>query len=159
MHPLHTSCPTTLRFERFAYHFALYSVVCIFLGYGAYKFTAREATAIFPLVSHHPLLSWLYFIFSKQSVSNLIGIFELSAALAMAYTGNWRVRFAGSLGVALTLVVTLSFLVTTPDLRSGTFGFLIKDLALLGIALIVAARTLALGHEQEAHGPWHPARK
>ncbi|VVD77412.1 hypothetical protein PAQ31011_00953 [Pandoraea aquatica] len=157
MHNSHVTCRTAARLERFAYHFALYSVVAIFIGYGLFKFTEREAAAIFPLVSHHPLLSWLYLGLSVQSVSNLVGIFELASALAMAYTGHWRVRLAGSLGVALTLIVTVSFLVTTPDIGGGTFGFLIKDLTLLGVALLVAARTFAQGHEQDAHCPHHPA--
>ncbi|VVD69686.1 DUF417 family protein [Pandoraea anhela] len=157
MQPFQASCPTCLRLERLAYQFALYSVVVIFIGYGAYKFTAYEAAAIFPLVSSHPLLSWLYRIVSTQGVSNLIGVFELAAALAMAYPRNWRVRVAGSLGVALTLVVTLSFIVTTPNFGGSAFGFLIKDLSLLGIALFVAAHTLVKGHEQSLHGPRHPA--
>lgn len=151
------TCRASDRLEHFAYQFALYSVVGIFIGYGLFKFTEREAAAIFPLVSQHPLLGWLYLGLSVQTVSNLVGTFELASALAMAYTGNWRVRLAGSLGVAFTLIVTVSFLGTTPDIRGGTFGFLIKDLTLLGVALLVATRTFAQGHKQDVHSPYHPA--
>ncbi|VVE62933.1 hypothetical protein PAN31117_01086 [Pandoraea anapnoica] len=157
MHNSHVTCRTAARLERFAYQFALYSVVGIFVGYGLFKFTEHEAAAIFPLVNHHPLLGWLYLGLSVQTVSNLVGTFELASALAMAYTGDWRVRLAGSLGVALTLIVTVSFLGTTPDIGGGTFGFLIKDLTLLGVALLVAARTFAQGHKHADHGPCHPA--
>ncbi|VVE79531.1 DUF417 family protein [Pandoraea sputorum] len=157
MHNAHVTCRTATRLACFAYQFALYSVVGIFIGYGLFKFTEREAAAIFPLVSHHPLLGWLYVGLSVQTVSNLVGTFELASALAMAYTGNWRVRLAGSLGVALTLIVTVSFIGTTPDIGGGTFGFLIKDLTLLGVALLVAAHTFAQGHKQDVHGPCLPA--
>ncbi|AJP57939.1 hypothetical protein UC34_15090 [Pandoraea vervacti] len=73
----------------------------------------------------------------------------------MAYTGLWRIRLAGSLGVAVMLLVTLSFILTTPNPGGGAFGFLIKDLVLLGVALLVAARTFARGLEQRLHGPGH----
>ncbi len=147
MHSSTAFWPSPARLEQAAYRLSLYSVVGIFIGFGAYKFTAVEAAAIFPLVSHHPLAGWLYLLFSQQTVSNLIGIFELASAFAMAWPGNWRVRVAGSLGVAVTLVVTLSFLVTTPNLDGGTFSFLLKDIVLLGVALLVAARTFAQGHQ------------
>lgn len=159
MHNAHMTCPTAARLERLAYYFALYSVVGIFIGYGFHKFTEREAAVIFPLVSQHPLLGWLYLGLSAQTVSNLVGCFELASALAMAHAGNRRVRLAGSLGVALTLIVTVSFLATTPDLRGGTFGFLIKDLTLLGVALLVAARTFAQGREQNVYSRYPSALK
>ncbi|MFJ2993588.1 DUF417 family protein [Pandoraea sp. NPDC087047] len=146
MHSSTTLRHAPSRLERAAYSLSLYSVVGIFIGFGAYKFTTHEAAAIFPLVSHHPLFGWLYLFFSQQTVSRLIGIFELASALAMAWPGHWRIRVAGSLGVALTLIVTVSFLVTTPDPGGGTFGFLVKDTVLLGVALLVAARTFAQGY-------------
>ncbi|VVE60734.1 hypothetical protein PCA31118_00334 [Pandoraea captiosa] len=90
MHLLQTPCPNALRLERLAYHFARYAVVGVFAGYGLYKFTAQEAAAIFPLVSSHPLLGWLYLIFSPQAVSNLVGILELAAALTPSRPGPSR---------------------------------------------------------------------
>jgi uncharacterized membrane protein YkgB len=41
----------------------------------------------------------------------------------------------GSYGVAASLVITLSFLVTTPELDPALGSFIVKDLTLLGVAL------------------------
>jgi len=113
-----------------------YTIVLIFLGFGAYKFTAAEAEAIYPLTSNSPLFSWLYTVLSKQGVSNLIGVAEIALALAMLWRGHWRVRLIGALGIAGALLSTLSFLITTPGI--GLDGFIIKDAVLLGGALWAA---------------------
>ena len=45
-------------------------------------------------------------------------------------------------GVAASLVVTLSFLVTTPQLDPALGSFIVKDLTLLGVALWSAGEAL-----------------
>lgn len=142
-----TVLPTPARLERAAGALAIYSVAGVFLGYGAYKFTSVEAQAIYPLVSNSPLLGWLYHVFSVQGVSNLIGTVEIVSALAMLWRRDWRVSLTGSLCVALALVVTVSFIVTTPNAGGSAFGFLIKDTVLLGVALLAAARAWDAGHK------------
>lgn len=112
------------------------TIALIFLGYGAYKFTAVEAQAIYPLTSNSPLFSWLYAVLTKQGVSNLIGVTEIALVLAMVWPGHWRIRFFGSLGIAGALATTLSFLITTPGI--GLDGFILKDAVLLGGALWAA---------------------
>ncbi len=126
--------PSTL--QRAGQTIVFYAIALIFLGYGAYKFTAVEAEAIYPLTSNSPMFSWLYALLSKQSVSNLIGVTEIMLALAMMWPGHWRIRMAGSLGIAGALATTLSFLITTPGL--GLDGFILKDAILLGGALWAA---------------------
>lgn len=124
-----------------------YGVVALLLLYGTFKFTAVEAEAIQPLVQHSPLMSWLYSLLSVRGVSNLIGVPEVAFAVAMSlrYLAP-RVCAIGSLGAALTFVITLSFLVSTPGIWvqvPGFFlpvpneigGFIAKDLLLLGAAL------------------------
>jgi len=123
-----------LNMEIFGRNLVFHSVIGVFVGYGLYKFTAVEAEAIYPLTSNSPMFSWLYEILSRQGVSNLIGVAEIVLALMMAARPwNWRIGLAGSAGIAVALMSTLSFLVTTPGI--GADGFIIKDIVLLGGAL------------------------
>lgn len=123
---------------------ARYSVVLFFIVFGMAKFTAAEATAIHPLLVHSPFLFWLPSLFDQQLSSNIIGIVEIVLALMMAsrpFT-PW-VSAIGSYGVAASLVVTLSFLATTPQLDPALGAFIVKDLTLFGVALWSAGEALA----------------
>ncbi|MDP9167956.1 MAG: DUF417 family protein [Actinomycetota bacterium] len=113
---------------------------------GLQKFTAAEAEAIAPLISHHPLMSWLYDIVGVQALSNSLGAVEIVAAVLIAVkplSATWSA--IGSAMAALIFLSTVSFLVTTPDVVAGselgipfltaTGGFLIKDIALLGATI------------------------
>jgi reactive chlorine resistance protein C len=115
-----------------------YALVLFFVGFGLYKFTAEEAAGIQPL-----FFSWLYALFSVQGASNLIGVVEIVAGALIA-SRRWLPQMSaiGSLIAAFALVGTLSFLFTTPDLTPDLQGFLLKDLALLGIALWTAGEAL-----------------
>jgi uncharacterized membrane protein YkgB len=125
---------------------ARYSVVLFFLGFGLVKFTAAEATAIHPLLIHSPFLFWIPRLFDQQLSSDLIGVVEIALALLMgARPFAPRMSAIGSYGVAASLVVTLSFLVTTPQLDPAFGAFIIKDLTLLGVALWSAGEALGAG--------------
>lgn len=122
---------------------ARYSVVLFFLGFGLLKFTAGEAAAIYPLLVHSPFLFWLPKLFDQQVSSDIIGIIEIVLALMMASRPFApRISALGSYGIAASLVITLSFLVTTPQLDSALSGFIVKDLTLLGVALWSAGDAL-----------------
>lgn len=127
---------------------ARYSVVFFFLMFGAAKFTPGEAATIHPLLIHSPFLLWLPAMLSQQASSDVIGVVEIALALMMASRRFApRVSAIGSYGIAASLVVTLSFLVTTPQLDPALGGFIIKDLTLLGVALWSAGEALgAAGH-------------
>jgi reactive chlorine resistance protein C len=127
-----------------------YGLAAILLYFGAFKFTPEEAAAIRPLVENSPFLGWMYGLLGMQAVSNLIGITEIAIALLIA-ARRWspRLAVAGGLLAAGTFLVTLSFLLTTPDawmriasfplpLPSGGSGFILKDVFLLGAALWTA---------------------
>lgn len=60
-----------------------------------------------------------------------------------------RLSAYGSLAMASALLVTQSFLITTPglDLFSFTAGFLAKDLTLMGAALWCVGESLAFASE------------
>jgi uncharacterized membrane protein YkgB len=123
-----------------------YGLVALLLFWGAAKFTAMEAEGIRPLVENSPLLRWLYPLLGVRGASSVIGVVELSAALLICTRPWWpKLSAIGSLIAVGTFLVTLSFLVTTPDVFSPTSpfgGFLLKDVILLGASLYAAAEAL-----------------
>lgn len=131
-----------------------YGLVGILLFFGSFKFTNVEAQAIQPLVSNSPLMSWMYSIFSVQAVSNIIGTTELIFAVLIASRAfSATVSAIGSIGAIGMLLTTLSFLFTTPGawtsvpgfplpVTSPTGAFLIKDIFLLGAAVVTAGDAL-----------------
>jgi uncharacterized membrane protein YkgB len=126
---------------------ARYSLVVVVGWIGLMKFTAYEAEGIRPFVAHSPLMSWVYGLLSVRDFSAVLGVVEVGIALLIA-ARPFSPR-ASALGSALAVgmfLTTLSFLVTTPGVWEPSLGgfpalsaipgqFLIKDLALLGIAL------------------------
>lgn len=129
-----------------------WSLVAIFLGFGLYKFTPQEAAGVAPLMAHSPFLFWAGPALGQRGASDMIGVFEISFAFLVALR-HLRPRFSayGSLGMAGALVVTLSFLITTPGLdpQSSDAGFLVKDITLLGAALWAAAEAFAAARSHE----------
>ena len=121
--------------------------------YGGLKFMNYEAQGIQPLVSESPFMSWLYEIFSVYTFSALLGVFEIAAAVLLAVKPWWpKVSIFGSLLAIVLFVATISFMFTTPgvfDASEGGFpalslegGFLMKDIALLGISVWTLADAL-----------------
>lgn len=140
------------RFLRAAPEIARYGLAAVFAWIGAMKFTTYEAEAIAPLVGSHPALSWLQALFSNAQIAGLIGATELIAA-ALLIAGAWR-PVAGAFGAllaALTLLVTSTLLLTAPVIEPSLGfpalnvlpgQFLLKDVALFGLALWLGALAL-----------------
>lgn len=125
---------------------ARYGLAIVLFWYGGLKFMNYEAQGIQPLVSESPLMSWLYEIFSVYTFSALLGVFEIAAAVLLVVKPWWpKVSVFGSLLAIALFGATISFLFTTPGVfvaSEGGFpalsldgGFLMKDIALLGISL------------------------
>jgi uncharacterized membrane protein YkgB len=122
-----------------------YGLVLVLGWIGAMKFTAYEAEGIRPLIETSPLMSWMYRIFSLQAASNLIGAAEICAAAMIALRGvSAHVAALGSSLAVCTFLTTLTFLFSLPGWEatlggfpalSGSGGFLLKDVILLGAAL------------------------
>jgi reactive chlorine resistance protein C len=129
-----------------------YSLVGILLYFGLFKFTPTEARAIQPLLEHSPLLSWMYSILSVDTVSRVIGCAELAiAALILVRPWSRTLSGIGSLAATGMFLTTLSFLLTTPGLWHWVDGypapneaaaFLLKDIFLLGAAIVTAGEAL-----------------
>jgi reactive chlorine resistance protein C len=137
------------RFERFALRagpqVTRYGIVFLLLLFGGMKWTAAEAHGIQPLVSHSPFWGWLYGILGVQGTSIFFGVFEITAAIAIA-TRPWLpfLSAAGSAFCVIMFLTTISFLFTTPGfLASEGAGFVMKDIVLLGGSIWTAGEALA----------------
>ena len=140
--------------ERLGTPFLRYGLALILFWFGILKFTTFEAEGIAPLISHSPLLSWALDAFGKQGISNVIGIIELAVgALIMTRARSARLSGIGSLGAALTFIITLTFLLSTPGVWQEGYGFpflsgmvgqfLIKDVVLLAASIWTAGEAFA----------------
>ncbi|HJT94850.1 MAG TPA: DUF417 family protein [Mycobacterium sp.] len=132
---------------------ARYGLAIVLFWYGGLKFMNYEAQGIQPLVSESPFISWLYEIFSVYTFSALLGVMEIAAAVLLVVKPWWpKVSVFGSLLAIALFVATISFLFTTPGVfvaSEGGFpalsldgGFLMKDIALLGISVWTLADAL-----------------
>ncbi|GJE60750.1 DUF417 family protein [Methylobacterium trifolii] len=126
---------------------ALTGVVLPLFMIGILKFTQIEVEALKPLISGTPWLAWLYPVFGEAGASYLLGTVEIiTALLFVASPMSARAGVvAGAIGT-MTFAVTSSTMLALPiwEEPSGGFpwlnatgSFLIKDVALLGISLVV----------------------
>ena len=130
-----------------------YGLVLVLGWIGAMKFTAYEAAGIKSLVETSPLMSWMYKFLSVQATSNVIGVAELTAALLIAIRPlSAKLSAVGSVLAVFTFLTTLTFLFSLPGWEkslggfpalSGSGGFLLKDVVLLGAALFTLGDSLS----------------
>jgi uncharacterized membrane protein YkgB len=140
-------------FEKLGGFLIRYGLVLVLGWIGAMKFTAYEAAGIKSLVETSPLMSWMYKILSVQATSNVIGVAELIAALLIAIRPlSARLSAIGSVLAVFTFLTTLTFLFSLPGWEkslggfpalSGSGGFLLKDVVLLGAALFTLGDSLS----------------
>lgn len=132
---------------------ALIGLVLPLLLIGGLKFTQFEVEALKPLIGGTPWLAWMYPVFGEAGASYLLGVVEIVTALLLI-ASPWSPR-AGVVGGALgglTFLVTVSLFLALPVWEPSLGGFpalgpggqfLIKDVALLGISLVVLGESLA----------------
>jgi uncharacterized membrane protein YkgB len=112
------------------------------IGFGKYiKMESRV------LIEHSPLMSWVYHVFSVNTVARGLGTLEIVAAILIAVRPlSPRLSAVGSAMAIVLFCGTLSFLFTTPGVVSRFAGpvpvlsalpgqFLLKDLVLMGVAV------------------------
>lgn len=129
-----------------------YGLVLVLGWIGAMKFTTYEAEGIKTLVETSPFMSWMYKLFSLQATSNIIGVVEITAAVLMAIRPlSAKLSAVGSVLAVFTFLATLTFLFSLPGWEkslggfpalSGSGGFLLKDIVLLGAALFTLGDSL-----------------
>lgn len=124
------------------YYISLGGAVLILLWIGIFKFTPTEANAIKPLIENHPLSSWMYTILSVQSVSNLVGVLEILAAILLILTLKFdKLKKYVGFAMCIIFLMTLSYLFTTPNMWKIIDGvpytdfFILKDLMYLGFGM------------------------
>jgi uncharacterized membrane protein YkgB len=149
------------RLKSIGLHVSRYGLVVVLLWIGGMKFTAYEAGGIEPLVRNSPLMNWVYKLASVRGFSAFLGFVEIAIGVLIALRPVWPLGSAVGSGLAAGMfLTTLSFLVTTPGWEPSLGGFpalsampgqfLLKDLVLLGVALLTAG---------EALGATNPVRK
>lgn len=132
---------------------ARYGLAIVIGWIGALKFTTYEAQGIQPLVANSPLMSWLYNILDVNTFSAVLGAVEIATAVLIAVKPLApRLSAVGSLLAIGLFLGTISFLFTTPGIGepsaggfpvlSSTGQFLIKDVALIGLAAWTLADAL-----------------
>jgi uncharacterized membrane protein YkgB len=138
--------------QRLGRAITLIGVVLPLLMIGGMKFTTFEINALKPLIEGTPWLAWLYPVFGEAGTSYLLGIVEIAAALLLAAAPwSWRAGLIGGGLATITFLVTCSIMfalpIWEPSLGAPALGplgqFLIKDIALLGISLVVLGESLS----------------
>jgi uncharacterized membrane protein YkgB len=140
---------------------ARYGLVIVIGWIGALKFTSYEAQGIQPLVANSPLMSWLYDIFTVNTFSSLLGVFELVTAMLIAIKPfSPKLSIVGSIMAVGLFAATISFLATTPGIGEPAAGgfpalsmtgqFLIKDVALLGLSAWTLADSIRAARRHRA---------
>jgi len=131
------------------FNFAAVASVLIWIG--SMKFYAFEAKGIEPLVANSPLMSWMYQVWDLQTVSNIIGVYDLFAVIVLAAGIAMRHQLLLIIGfatAAAVFVTTQTFIFTTgggvssETLLTGLSQFVIKDLWYVINLLIIAHFTL-----------------
>lgn len=136
---------------------ALAGVILPLLLIGGMKFTTVEIEALKPLIGGTPWLAWMYSAFGEAGASYVLGVVEITTALLLiASPWSTRAGLAGGALAALTFLVTCSIMAALPIWEAalgfpalGPLGqFLIKDVALLGIALVVLGESLERSNQE-----------
>jgi len=193
MTTLNTLLHKASRLDKLGIHLVRVGVAIIFIWIGALKFVPYEADSITPFVANSPVMSFFYnhpheykehlthegqldpakrewqvsnntYAFSDGlgSVEILIGL------LVLSYAFSKRLGMVGSVLAFLTPIVTLSFLITTPEawvssLGDANFGFpflsgggrlVLKDVLMLagGVVMIADSAGQLLNARSAAHG-------
>lgn len=164
--------------DKLGIHLIRLGVAIIFIWIGALKFVPYEADSITPFVANNPVMS-LFYAHPQQykehlthegqldpvkrewqaanhtySFSNGLGIVEiLIGLLVLSYAFSRKLGMVGSVLAFLTTLVTLSFLITTPEawvqnMGDAEFGFpylsgggrlVLKDVLMLAGAVVMIA--------------------
>ena len=177
------------RLDKIGIHLIRVGVAIIFLWIGALKFVPYEADSITPFVANNPVMS-LFYAHPEEykahlthegqldpvkrewqtanhtyAFSNGLGTVEiLIGLLVLSYLFSRRLGMVGSVLAFLTPLVTLSFLITTPEawvqsMGDAEFGFpylsgggrlVLKDVLMLAGAVVMMADSARQLLEQRA---------
>ena len=158
-----TDAPGQHRTTGIAPLIARYGLVIVLAWFGAMKFTYYESHGISHWVANSPFLGWVYNIMSIDAFGRLNGSVELITAALLAVK-PWfpKASVVGGVVASLFFVTTLSFMITTPGVGEASAGgfpvlsadgeFLMKDIALIGLALWLLADAIDATRDRR-HSP------
>ena len=146
--------------EKFGLHITRFSLVLVLIWIGGMKFTAYEAEGIKPFVENSPLMSFIYSFLSVRDFSSFLGAVELVIGLMIALRHFLPlISAAGSFFAIGMFLTTLSFILSTPGAFESSEGgfpalsitgqFLLKDVVLLGAAILTFGEALKAGFSRQ----------
>jgi uncharacterized membrane protein YkgB len=135
------------------YHLIRASMVIIFLFFGYSKWFSYEAQSLIPLISHGPLIFWLYPVFGIRGAGRFLGTSEwLFCVLLCSGFWNKKLGVLGAIGACFVFISTISIIPFLPDAWAKSAGgfpamtdmvaFLIKDIGLLALSLYLLRQDL-----------------
>jgi uncharacterized membrane protein YkgB len=129
------------------------SMVIIFLFFGYSKWFSYEAQSLAPLISHGPLIFWLYPAFGIRGAGRFLGASEWLFCLLL-FAGFWNKKLGviGALGACFAFISTISIIPFLPgawERSAGGFpamtdmvAFLMKDIGLLALSFYLLRQDL-----------------
>jgi uncharacterized membrane protein YkgB len=135
------------------YHLIRASMVIIFLFFGYSKWFSYEAQGLIPLISHGPLIFWLYPVFGIRGAGRFLGSSEwLFCALIFSGFWNKKLGVLGAMGACFAFISTISIIPFLPgawEKSAGGFpamtdmvAFLMKDIGLLAMSVYLLRQDL-----------------
>jgi len=145
----------------FDYRLTRATMILIFLVFGCQKWFDYEAHALIPIISHGPLVFWLYPVLGIRGAAFFLGAVEwIIGAVLLAGFWNRRLAVLGSLGSCATYVVTVTIIPFFPEpwaAQAGGFPaatlpflFLIKDVVLLAASVYLFKHDILRAAEAQA---------
>jgi uncharacterized membrane protein YkgB len=141
------------------YHLIRASMVIILLFFGYSKWFNYEAQGLIPLISHGPLIFWLYPVFGIRGAGRFLGTSEWLFCV-LIFSGFWNKKLGvlGAMGTCFAFISTISIIPFLPgawEQSAGGFpamtdmvAFLMKDIGLLAMSVYLLRQDLirALGY-------------
>ena len=135
------------------YHLIRASMVIIFLFFGYSKWFSYEAQGLIPLISHGPLIFWLYPVFGIRGAGRFLGTSEwLFCALIFSGFWNKKLGVLGAMGACFAFISTISIIPFLPGAWEKSAGglpamtdmvaFLMKDIGLLAMSVYLLRQDL-----------------
>ena len=135
------------------YHVIRAAMVIIFLFFGYSKWFNYEAQGLIPLISHGPLIFWLYPVFGIRGAGRFLGSSEWLFCV-LIFSGFWNKKLGvlGALGACFAFISTTSIIPFLPgawEKSAGGFpamtdmvAFLMKDIGLLAMCVYLLRQDL-----------------
>src|ERR1700741_3227988 len=135
------------------YHMIRASMVIIFLFFGYSKMFSYEAQGLIPLISHGPLIFWLYPVFGIRGAGRFLGSSEWLFCVLL-FSGFWNKKLGvlGAIGACFAFISTITIIPFLPDAWAKSAGgfpamtdmvaFLMKDIGPLAMSVYLLRQDL-----------------